>query len=484
LFVTVPILVYDQFEAADQDNSRLLVAGITAQGKLIAEALRPGLDRVDGPALAALAQTVGRLGAAGPDIKLLFRPEPRTGPFFYIASSPVVSPALLERERQDLVRLGVLDRLAISCEQTGTAGFRYTNSEGAVELLTSMTALRSAAGCWAVITADHSAAALGSSLGQPYWKTAAVGTAAAVYVAMALAVLALLLQVWHGLLRFGRRARALRSGGGEAGSFAAANRIPELAWVAAEFDRLVDGLRASAEALRFTAQETAHAFKAPLGIIAQSLEPLGRLAGSDPRGQRALELIRRALDRLDGLVGAARALDETLADTINPARQPVALSELVADIVAEYAEAYDPAQLRFTAAVDPGCVVIGAPPLLEIIMQNLLDNAIGFSPARAAIEVGLHRRAGVVELSVADQGPGVAPDTLDRIFDRFVSLRESQGPPASPPDGAAPPLKGSANFGLGLWLVRRNVEVMGGVVVAENRADGGFRVAVALPLAR
>ena len=61
--------------------------------------------------------------------------------------------------------------------------------------------------------------------------------------------------------------------------------------VAAEFDRLVDSLRASAEALRFTAQEIAHAFKTPLGIIAQSLEPLRHRIGDDPRGRRALELI-------------------------------------------------------------------------------------------------------------------------------------------------------------------------------------------------
>ena len=135
-----------------------------------------------------------------------------------------------------------------------------------------------------VITADRSPEALGTALGQPYWKTAAVGTAAAIYVAMALGVLALLVQLWLGLRRFGRLARALRTGAAERGSFMELNRIPELAGTAAEFDHLVEALRASAEALRFTAEETAHAFKTPLGIIAQSLEPLRRRVGGDPRG--------------------------------------------------------------------------------------------------------------------------------------------------------------------------------------------------------
>jgi two-component system sensor histidine kinase ChvG len=480
MFATVPVLVYDQFRAANDETNQLLVGGVEAQGRLIAEALRPGLGNSDGATLAALARTVQQLGAAGPEIKLLFRPEATGGAFFYVASSPVVPAAYLERERQELVRLGVLDRLDSSCAQAGTAGFRYTNPVGAVELLTSITAIRTEAGCWVVITADHSAAALGSALGQPYWKTAAVGTAAAIYMAMAAGVLILLLQVWFGLGRFARLARSLRVGSG--GSFAAANRIPELAGVAAEFDRLVDALRASAEALRFTAQETAHAFKTPLGIIAQSLEPLRRRVGDDGRGQRSLELIDRALDRLDGLVSAARALDETLADTINPSCERIALSALVADIVSEYREAYDPAGIRFSAVLEADCFAMGASALIETMVENLLDNAVSFSPVGATVEIGLRSCRGVAELSVADQGPGVAPETLEHIFNRFVSLREGQGPPGETAFGGKG-AKGVANLGLGLWIVRRNVEVMGGVVAAENRADGGFRVVVALPLA-
>lgn len=494
LFATVPVLVYNQFRAANDESNRLLVAGAEAEGRLIAEALRPALDQADGATLAALAGTVQRLGAAGPEIKLLFRPAKAPGAFYYVASSPVVPAAYLERERQDLLRLGVLDRLGSSCGQTGTIGFRTTAPDGAVELLTSITAVDTQAGCWVVITADRSTAALGTALGQPYWKTAAVGTAAAIYVAMALGVLALLVQIWLALRRFGRLARALRTGGPEVGSFAAANRIPELAGVAAEFDRLVDSLRASAEALRFTAQEIAHAFKTPLGIIAQSLEPLRHRIGDDPRGRRALELIDRALDRLDGLVSAARALDETLADTLNPPCERIVLSEVLAGIVAGYREALEATRIRFAATIDPDCAVSGALPLIETIVENLLDNAVSFSPPGGTIDIQLHARhpsarfggakpgsarPGVAELSIADQGPGVAPETLDQIFERFVSLREGRGAPAvvSRPQG------GAANLGLGLWIVRRNVEVMGGVVAAGNRADGGFRVVVALPLA-
>src|SRR6202012_1326024 len=128
------------------------------------------------------------------------------------------------------------------------------------------------------------------------------------------------------------------------GSFSSLNRVPELAWVAEEFDNLVATLRSSAQALRFAAEAVAHAFKPPLGIISQSLEPLRRAIPSDNlRAQRSLELVDRSLERLDGLVALARRLDETIADGLNPPRDKVPLSDLVREIVAEYAEAHDSA---------------------------------------------------------------------------------------------------------------------------------------------
>ena len=92
--------------------------------------------------------------------------------------------------------------------------------------------------------------------------------------------------------------------------------------------------------------------------------------------------------------------------------------------------------------------MIGAPALIETVLQNLIDNAVSFSPMSGTIEVTLQRRSTVVELSVADQGPGVAPDALERIFDRSVSFRESQGASAEGGRAGAVP-RGPANFGLG-----------------------------------
>ncbi|HYB08971.1 MAG TPA: HAMP domain-containing sensor histidine kinase [Alphaproteobacteria bacterium] len=484
IFFAVPSIVYEQFRAADAEKNRLLLENVEAQGRIIAEALRPAVERIDGSAMRSIAQAVLRLGIAGPNIKLLFRraDDFTNGGFYYVASAPAVPSQYLEQERQDLLNSGVLDRLKDSCADVAPLGIRYTNPAGGQELLTSVIPIQASTGCWAVVTSYQSAEFLGSSIGQPYWQTGAVRFAAAIYLVMALIVTVLFMQAGLSLRRFGRLARNLRTGRELRGTFSSLNRIPELSWVAEEFDRLVSTLRSSAQALRFAAEETAHAFKTPIGIIAQSLEPFRRgVTRDDPRTLRALDIIDRSLERLDGLVSASRRLDETIADSINPPHEPVPLSALVQEIAEEYREAHEPGRVRIVARIEPGLVVIGAPSLLETIVQNICENALSFSPLNGEIEVILRARSGVAELSISDQGPGVAPDKIEQIFERFVSLRSAEvanNPPPGEPQG------GKVHYGLGLWIVRRNVESMGGVVAAENRAEGGFRVVVALPLAR
>src|ERR1700692_4644146 len=112
-----------------------------------------------------------------------------------------------------------------------------------------------------------------------------------------------------GLRRFARQAQQIREQRRRTSSFAARNEIPELAEVAAEFDRRVDAPHPWAGAIRRAAEDNAHAFKTPIAVIRQSLEPLRRaLPPENQRVRRAIDSIDRSLDRLDGLVASARAL--------------------------------------------------------------------------------------------------------------------------------------------------------------------------------
>jgi len=107
---------------------------------------------------------------------------------------------------------------------------------------------------------------------------------------------------------------------------------------------------------------------------------------------------------------------------------------------------------------------------MEPVIENLLENAASFTPAGGVIEISLGHENGKVRLSVLDQGPGVRPRMLPHIFERNMSFREST----------------ESNFagghqGLGLWIVKRNIEGLGGSVSARNLTRGGFEVTILLP---
>ena len=294
-----------------------------------------------------------------------------------------------------------------------------------------------------------------------------------------LVVLWVFLSVWRSLRRFADLARSIRASEAPSASFAAQNRVPELDNVAQEFDDMVDTLHGSALAIRNAAEENAHAFKTPIGVIRQALEPLKRPeATADPRTRRAIDLIERAIERLDALVAAARRIDEATAALIHPPRETVKLSDLTERVVEDYREVATARGVRLTAQIEPMLSVQGGEEIMETVVENILDNAIGFSYPGQEVRVRLARDGRIAHLVVADAGPGVSTENLERIFDRYFSKRAVPRRDGEAMNGG----DGSAHFGIGLWLVRRNVEAIGGSARAENRAGGGLEVHVRLPL--
>jgi two-component system sensor histidine kinase ChvG len=483
VFLTVPIIVYSQFQQADSDKRQLLLDSVREQGRLLAEGLRPTLEREDPSPLLALPDEIVRLVTPHTGVKVLFRPKGAQGAetFFLVAVEPAVPPAELEDERDRLLQRGVLDNLSSTCEGKMPVALRHSRPRGE-ELLTSITPITTAAGCWAVVTAHSSGAFLGTSIGQPYWQTFEVKIAAESYLIMAAITISILFGIWHSLTRFGRLARRIRTGTEPTASFEAQNRVPELAVVAGEFDRMTQSLRNSADDIRRAAEDNAHAFKTPIAIMRQSLEPLCRIVPEDStRGQRALEVLETAVDRLDQLVAGARHLDEATAALIDPPRQRIDLSRLTERMLGAYGDSLASRRVRLTAKLEPKVMVQGSEELLEIVIENVIDNALGVSPTGSEITVELTKTDRRARLEVKDEGAGVADGNLDRIFERYVSLRsetkDQSGAPLAPTD-----ISGS-HLGIGLWIVRRNLSAVGGRVHAENRDQRGLVVVMDLPLA-
>ncbi|HVI50155.1 MAG TPA: HAMP domain-containing sensor histidine kinase [Candidatus Sulfotelmatobacter sp.] len=476
MFLVVPLILYGRFEQADAERQAMLLRTLQMQGHLITEGLRPALGGAGGRALLDAGKAVRALAGNQVRLKLLLRPAGRGPSFFLVAANPEIEPDKLDGERDRLAATGVLERLDESCQAEIPLALHRAGIEGQDELLTSLSSLHTAAGCWVIITSYAAEDLGGAGLVRPFVEAPEMQLALVCYGAMAVLLVLLLAGMAVNLRAFVVLARRIRQGrnAGPA-NFAAVAGIPELMPVAREFDRMVATLAASATALREAAEDNAHAFKTPIATIVQSVEPLRPLAAGQARAEQAVTAIERALGRLETLVAEARRLDENVAELMSAKLGVVDLAALAVDWAQSYDRLNAGRGIRVTARAAGPVRVAATEESLETMLENLLDNAVDFVPSggevRVAVKIAAH---GWASLTVEDDGPGVSPDRLEKIFRRNVSFR-AEGSGGSDAD--------AEHSGIGLAVVHRTAELLGGNARAENVAGKGLRITVTLPLA-
>jgi two-component system sensor histidine kinase ChvG len=474
ILVALPALIFAVLGNADTERRHLVLSAVTQTGDAIAAGLGPVLHDLRPADIGTLAGALSRFTAPDRSIKVLLRPTNATADqsFFFVAIEPPISPEQTQQERQQLLDLGILPQLAQGCVARFLRGGNASVLGNGAEVLTSVTSVQGAAGCWVIVIATAEQHLLGAIQAPPYWARQEVRVAMAIYGLMACLIVAIFAGVWRSLLRF----RRLALSSAQQPGFASMTDIPELASLASAFDGMVQRIRRSADMLRQAAEDNAHAFKGPIGTIRQAIDrPMRNCSSRDPVLRRSLQTVSAALDRLDGLVRSARTLDSAAAELLEPPRVSVDLSALVRGFTDSYATAGTARQVHLDAHVTEGIVVTAQPETLETILETLVDNAISFSPAGGSVAVRLDVDGDHAIMAVEDEGPGIAEDTSDRIFDRYYTYRPTD--PSSPDHTA-----GTPHFGIGLWLARQNALSIGGEIAAINREPGGLRVTVVLPI--
>ena len=478
LFAAVPAVVYQQFLVAEEERTTLLLDGVANQGRAIAEALRPVLEAGDPTEVTRVGDRMAALAGSQVDLRLLFRPrEAAIDSFLLVAAVPPVPSTDMEAERGFLIRSRLLETVWQSCDAAEAIGRSLTGNRGDGPLVVAVTPVQTEAGCWALVTRLTPSESLARAVATPFWQRPEVLLALGLYLALASVILLVLLSVSRNLARFERLAASISVGREGNRRFEKLNEVPELAGVARQFDAMVDRLRGSAASIRETAEESAHALKSPIGAIRQSLEPLRNIVPADDRrGRRALEIIDQSCARLGQLVVEARRAIEATALMADPPIERIDLGHVVSELVEEMRGPSEAADVHLEAHVEHGVIVLGSDEAIETILENLIDNAIGFSPSGGTVRVVVRSARRGAILTVLDQGPGVASENLARIFEKGYSSR--------PNGDAATAAAANENFGMGLWIVRRNVEAMGGDIRVENRASSGLAVEIVLPLAQ
>ncbi len=257
-----------------------------------------------------------------------------------------------------------------------------------------------------------------------------------------------------------------------------ARRDDELGDLTRSLEDMTDALSERMDAIERFAADVAHEIKNPLTSLRSAVETLDLV--KDPAARdRLMAILKNDIQRLDRLVTDISNASRLDAELSREDLRPLDLGRLIGEVAQLYQDTAKPGDVA---------VVYAAPDTLEPIMvsgregplgqllRNLIDNARSFSPPGGEVRVQLERGRGQAVLTVDDDGPGIPPDNLETIFQRFYTSR---------PKGAA----FGGNSGLGLSIARQIAAAQGGSVRAENRtgpggAVEGARFVVTLPEAR
>jgi two-component system sensor histidine kinase BaeS len=254
----------------------------------------------------------------------------------------------------------------------------------------------------------------------------------------------------------------------ESGDYAArveASHGPrEVRELSAAFNTMAARLEAEEANRRRLLADLSHELRTPIAVIEGHLEAV--LDGVYPADAAHLDPILDETRVLDRLIDDLRTLSLAEAGALALHREATDVGHVVADAVAALRQRAEAAGATIEAEVEPGLPELEVDPVrMHQILSNLLDNAVRYTPAGGGVRVTVTRREGSVEVAVADQGPGLAPDVRATLFDRFVKAKDSPG------------------SGLGLAIAKAIVEAHGGRIRADAGPAGvGTVVAFSLPL--
>jgi two-component system sensor histidine kinase ChvG len=214
--------------------------------------------------------------------------------------------------------------------------------------------------------------------------------------------------------------------------------------------------------------DLAHELKNPVAAVRAVGESLAQGTADAERAARLSRILIDSGQRMDDLLSQLLELARAEAGLATEPRSSLDLGELIAGLTEAARLDERHRGIRFELIAPPAARITGVASRLETALRNLLDNAASFaapSPSgdrwvRIVLSIGAQ-----AELQIDDSGPGIRPEDLPRVFDRFFTTR--------------PERRGT---GLGLAMVRAVVEAHGGAVRAESPPGQGARFVVSLPL--
>jgi len=251
------------------------------------------------------------------------------------------------------------------------------------------------------------------------------------------------------------------------------SRRDEIGSLARAVSDMSQALRHRIDNIEAFAADVTHELKNPLASLRSAVDSLDRIEDRKVRKQ-LLDVVRQDVVRLDRLINDISEAARTDAELARARFEPVDLGPLIEGVVASWEQRRVTGNVRlaFARPRRESTMVMGEPHRLARAIDNIIDNAISFSPPAGLIEIAAIHVGDSILIRIEDEGPGVPPDLREAIFNRFHSVRPK-----------------TENFGrhsgLGLAIARAIVEGHDGEIDVADRDDApsGARFTITLPAA-
>jgi len=236
-------------------------------------------------------------------------------------------------------------------------------------------------------------------------------------------------------------------------------RNDEIGDLAADLNAMTEALSQRLDAIESFAADVAHELKNPLTSLRSAVETAARIKDSDQQ-RRLMDIIQDDVKRLDRLISDISDASRLDAEMSRDESDKIELNRMLAALVEVHhtSGSHGDRKIAFEETAKGPFTILGNEGRVVQVLQNLITNAFSFSPLEGLVMVRIGRDRDWVVATIEDEGPGIPPGSLEKIFDRFYSER---------PDTE----QFGTHSGLGLSISRQIVEAHQGKIEAENRTD-------------
>jgi len=251
------------------------------------------------------------------------------------------------------------------------------------------------------------------------------------------------------------------------GHFKGSRRMDEIGELSRALERITRRMETHVHAMETFTADLSHEFKNPLASIRTANDMVADVVDPAVR-RRFVQMVDQEVARMERLLSGVREISRIDVQLAHEERSALAMSELLTKIIDGF-RLREGERIRFDLDVSGEPVVEATEDRLLQVFENLLDNAVSFSPEGGTVRVVTSANDGMVVTRISDEGPGIAEPHRNRIFDRFFTYR---------PDASR-----RSHTGLGLAIVKAIVEGYGGTITASNGEIGAV-FEIRLPRAR